>query len=105
MIEGLKVTVGGEELAALARKQADYHRSRGAFYATKAEALKGVPGNGPGYSGGDPHEQMVSKMKEHENAAMELDFTAGHLKPAEEYLLGHQDLMRLGIVRNARNFF
>ena len=105
MIEGLKVTVGGEELAALARKQADFHRSRGAWYATKAEALQGVPSNGPGYSGGDPHAQMVNKVKEHENFAMELDFIAGHLRPAEEYLLAAQDLARLGIVRNARSFF
>lgn len=105
MIEGLKVTVGAEELAALARKQANYHRTRYQFYATKAEAMKGVPGNGPGYSGSDPHEQMVVKMKEHENAAMELDFTADHLKPNEEYLLEQQDLARLGIVRNARYLF
>ena len=99
MIEGLKVTVPGPELRDLCMKQAEFHRERAGFYSTKAQALEGVPSNGPHYSGQDPRQQMQSKLAEHENATRELEFIAAHLIDSENYLLAAQDLQRIGIVR------
>ena len=107
MIQGLKVTVKASELRALCQKQAALHEDRAAFYKEKAKALEGMQSNGPNYgtTGQDPRQQMLAKQTEHQNAFHELEFVAEHLTVGEEYLLDSADLRRLGIIRNAHQFF
>lgn len=103
MIEGLKVTVHGDELFSLCMEQADFHRQRAAFYADKVRALEGVPSNASnGYSGQDPMQQMQAKLNEHKNAMCELQFIGAHVVRTEHYLLSSVDLQKIGIVR--KNF-
>ena len=102
MIEGLKVTVFGSEVAELAIGHAAYHRERAEAYSAQAVKMEGIEIEPSKFTsgGGDPREQLKSKKKEHEGAAQELDFIAAHLKPAEEYLLDLHDLVKLGIVKS-----
>jgi len=101
MIEGLKVTVLGSEVAELAIGHAAYHRERAEAYSAQAVKMEGIEIEPSKFtSGGDPCEQLKSKKKGHEGAAQELDFIAAHLKLAEEYLLDVHDMHKLGIVKS-----
>lgn len=107
MIEGLKVTVAGSEVAELAMKQASFHRERQAFYQGQLDLYAGQPQQMSGiqYSSmQDPKQAAQQKHSEHENKALHLEFIAAHLRADEQYLLTSQDLQVIGVVRE-RGFF
>ena len=103
-IQGLTVTVGGSELATLCRAQAAHHCARRDFYQAKVNALSGIDErdgsqNLSRTSARDPAEEMAHKVREHENAANELQFIIDHLEPDSNYMLGRGDLARIGVIR------
>ena len=107
MIEGLKVTVAGTEVAELATKQASFHRERQAFYKGQLDLYSGQIQNMAGvqYSSmQDPRQAAQQKHSEHENKALHLEFIASHLRADEQYLLESKDLQVIGVVRE-RGFF
>lgn len=107
MIEGLKVTVTGHEVAELARKQAAFHAGRAEFYnqqlALYANQLQGAPSL-QAYSNQDPRQAAQSKATEHQSKQEHLLFVADHIKVGEDYLLGDRDLKTLGIVKHSGIF-
>lgn len=108
MIEGLKVTVQGAEVAELALKQAAFHSTRAAFYgkqvAMYADQQAGNPGMQYMSSNQDPKAAATQKQTEHAEKASHLEFVAAHIKPSEEYLLDNQALATLGVLKSNRFF-
>ncbi len=106
VIEGLKVTVVGKEVAELATKQANIHFERAAFYAQHVELHAGmqVGGSSLTTSHQDPKEAAKNKRQEHQDKAEHLIFIAGHVKPEAEYLLDSSALASLGVLKNYRGF-
>ena len=100
MIEGLKVTIKGDELQRLCDKQAAHHTERAKAYRDQLESMRAANIEPANISGGDPLKALLSKEQEHEVEAAELDFYAAHIKRDEEYLLDRQDLVKLGIAKN-----
>lgn len=98
MIEGLKVSVGGAELAKIANDRADYHAERAATYHVQIESMTAAKVEGMQYSGGDPVKALSDRRQQHEGDAAELRFIAAHIDHAETYLLDRPALHRLGIV-------
>jgi hypothetical protein len=101
VIEGLKVTVDGVELVELCDKRAAHHRERAAVYnnqvqvmqENKIEAMHNT-------SAGDPTAQLRDKAKTHEAEAEEMTFIADHIEKDKCYLLGREDLVKLGITKS-----
>ena len=100
MIEGLKVTVSGDELRGLCTKRADHHRSRAKVYSQQVESMTVNEIEGMAYTNGDPRRALGDKRSQHENEAAELDFIAEHLVAAEDYLLDSAALQKLGICKS-----
>jgi hypothetical protein len=101
MIEGLKVTIAGTELVTLCESRAKYHDSRAGFYAAQKEALPDIDENVPTFSNVSkrPQDMMQERIASHNAEAAELRFLAAHIKTDESYLLGREDLSKLGIVQ------
>jgi len=101
VIEGLKVTVTGHEVAELARKQAEFHASRAEFYNQQLAMYANHQQEAPSlmYSNQDPRQAAKSKATEHQAKQEHLLFIADHIKVDEVYLLGDSDLWTLGIVK------
>ena len=102
VIEGLKVTVSGKEVAELAKKQASFHESRAAFYAKQIEMYADVQSGSPGIqytSQQDPKAAAQQKQQEHQHNANHLNFIASHLKEDAEYMLDDRALSTLGILK------
>lgn len=97
MIEGLKVTIQGHELVELCQKRADYHHERAAAYESEIASLKANRIEGMQYTNGDPINSMTEQKKMHEHEAGEMNFIAQHVNMQEDYLLGREDLFKLGI--------
>lgn len=108
LIDGLKVTVTGKEVAELAEKQANFHAERAAFYEKQVEVYAGVQGGSPGLqytsSHQDPKAAAQQKQIEHSNKAEHLSFIAAHIKADAEYLLGSDALATLGVIKGNRFF-
>lgn len=106
VIEGLKVTVGGKEVAELATKQAKFHTERAAFYAKQVELYAGIQGGGGSLttSHQDPKEAAQHKRQEHQGKADHLIFIAGHVKADAEYLLDSSALSTIGVLKGYRGF-
>ncbi len=102
MIEGLKVTIVGTELRDLCAKRADHHRERSKAYAEQIVSMERNKVEGMNYSGGDPMQALTDKKSQHDGEAGELDFIAEHLQATEQYLLGRDDLHKLGIANRGR---
>jgi hypothetical protein len=101
MIEGLKVTVPGMELAELCEKRARYHRDRAVVYRNQVQVMQENKIEGMhNTSAGDPAAQLRDKAKTHDGDADEMDFIADHVVLAETYLLGREDLVKLGITKS-----
>lgn len=103
IIEGLLVTVPGQELKALAWKRATYHRDRAVTYRNQAQALADAGIDAPAFatSGNlDPKVGSINKAKEHEQQGDEMDFIAYHIDVTAVYQLDRSDLERLGIVKS-----
>lgn len=107
VIEGLKVTVAGAEVAELATKQANFHSGRAAFYSKQVELYAGVQDGSPGVqytSHQDPKAAALQKQEEHQHKADHLTFIAAHIKADAEYLLDNSALATLGVVKGGRLF-
>jgi hypothetical protein len=100
MIEGLKVTIVGNELRELCAKRADHHRDRSKVYGEQIAMMEKNEVEGMNYTGGDPKRALADKQTEHESQAGEMDFIAAHLVADEQYLLDSQALVRLGIAKS-----
>ena len=96
MIEGLKVTVKAEELRDLCIKRADHHESRAAVYEKQVAEMKRDRVEAAPFTNGDPVAALESRRETHASEGKELRFIADHLA-AGEYLLGKEDLHKLGI--------
>lgn len=106
VIDGLKVTVVGQEVAELATKQANFHAERAAFYAKQVELYAGIAG-GEGAlatSHQDPKSSAKQKQQEHQEKADHLNFIAAHVKADAEYLLDNSALSTLGVLKGNRFF-
>jgi len=107
IIEGLKVTVVGAEVADLAKKQAAFHAGRAAFYGKQVELYAGVQEGAPGIqytSHQDPKAAAMQNQEEHQQKADHLSFIADHVKADAEYLLDNAALATLGVLKGGRFF-
>lgn len=100
MIEGLKVTVTGVDLIGLCRARADYHRERSEKYTQQIEAMKKDRIEGMNYTNGDPVKALEERRATHDSEYGELVFIADHIDKSESYLLGREDLVKLGITKS-----
>ena len=101
MIEGLKVTVDGSELVELCLSRSQWHSERAELYRNQALSIEANKLEGMhNTSAGNPAEQLKEKAKTHEADSSELNFIAKHLVPGESYLLGREDLQKLGITKS-----
>ena len=100
MIEGLKVTVNGDELKELALKQAAFHKERIAFYTKQLDAFNAIADQGrQNDSRQSPVDATKQKIKEHTVKADYIHFVSSHLVASEEYLLSESDLIQIGVIR------
>lgn len=101
MIEGLKVTVDGKELMDLCASRSRWHAERAELYRNQAVSIEANKLEGMhNTSAGNPAEQLKEKAKTHDSDAAELKFIAQHLVTSETYLLGREDLAKLGITKS-----
>jgi hypothetical protein len=100
MIEGLKVTIKGDELISLCRSRASHHRERAAKYAEQVKSMESDQIEGMNYTNGNPIQSLKDRQVTHNSEADELDFIAAHLVTIESYLLGRDDLAKLGITKS-----
>ena len=100
MIEGLKVTLTGEKLKALAISHAEHHESRMLTYAAQVESMTKAKVEGMEYTNGDPIRNLTERREQHASAASELRFIADNIKLSEEYLLDNSDLVKLGVLKS-----
>ena len=100
MIEGLQVKVVGQELRELCETRSKYHSERALVYEQQAKAMEEAKIEGANVSGGDPVQNLKSKMESHLAEADEMKFIAAHIDINECYLLGREDLYKLGIVKS-----
>lgn len=99
MIEGLKVTVAGAELAELCLARVKFHDDRRAFYEQQKQALPDIDDSGPSLSNvsSRPQDMMQERIKNHRAEGDEMRFIAAHINLTETYQLGREDLTKLGI--------
>ena len=93
MIEGLKVTVTGEELKALCRRRASQHMDNAEL--CDADAKRHRSNNLT-----IPAAKAEEKAEWHRGNVEEMNFIAEHVYITEEYRLNRADMQILGIVRN-----
>jgi hypothetical protein len=101
MIEGLKVTIDGSELKTLCDTRAKFHDERARFYEQQKEALPDIDETMTGFSISNskrPQEMMQERIASHKAEAAELRFIGAHINMEESFLLGRDDLQKLGIV-------
>jgi hypothetical protein len=97
MIGGMKVTLSASKLGDLCTARAVYHEGRVEVYREQVANFKASGIEGVQMTNGDPTVALVAKCGEHKNAAEELRFIADNLDPVERYVLGRDDLHKLGI--------
>jgi len=98
VIEGLKVTVVGNELKSLCLARANYHTSRAKHYREQQTALPDADDGAGQHSSKQSLEETIrSRIAHHEGEAAELQFIAGHLMDAAQYRLDRSALVKLGI--------
>lgn len=100
MIEGLKVTVSGVELAKLCVDRAKHHLERAEKYQLQITSMNADRIEGMSYTNGDPVKTLEDRKSTHESEAFELDFIARHIVESETYLLQREDLVKLGITKS-----
>lgn len=98
MIEGIKVTIGGQELVKLAQDHATALVKKAAILTGKLGVIDEVSSAGKSFN---PADEARQKIKRYEADAAELVFIADHLELNETYLLGRSDLAQLGIIKSA----
>ena len=101
MIEGLKVIVDGPELVDLCMGRSVWHLDRSRLYRQQAVAMEANRLEGmQNTSAGNPVDQLKEKARGHEADYEELQFIAKHVDLKENYLLGRDDLVKLGITKS-----
>lgn len=100
MIEGLKVTITGQELKELCVKRSEFHIGRSKVYQEQLCNMENTEVEGMTYSNGDPKRSLKDKKDQHLSDAGELEFISKHLNLNEEYLLDITDLVKLGIAKS-----
>lgn len=100
MIEGLKITIGGDELKGLCLKRAEHHQERAKVYSQQIVSMENANVEGMNYSGGDPRRALAEKRDQHENESSEMQFISEHLQTNEQYLLDSTALIKLGITKS-----
>lgn len=102
MIEGMRVTVNGKELILLCKNRAIHHLERAEKYQLQIVSMKQnmLEGGMTNSSSRDPVKDLEERRSQHESEASEMEFTANHILAEEEYLLGRDDLVRLGIAKS-----
>lgn len=120
MIEGLKLRIPSEELAAHCKERSAYHKRRGeqktaelpalrdAMDRVKTagrQALENLPSSVPHMNKGgyaveheDPVKALETDIRMHQNSALVFAYFAEHFFP-EVYVLGEADLQRLEILK------
>lgn len=103
MIEGIIVTLTGNELKKLCKECATHHRKRAKVYADQIKTMKKnqIEVAQHQYSG-DPFENLKSRLESHTDDASEMEFIAEHLDLKEKYRLERRDLERLHICKSSR---
>jgi len=89
MIDGLKVTITGEELRQLLERRAELHRGRAAHWQRELER---TPEQQTEEAPLLPDQICENEADRHEWRADVLDFLREHLEPLEVYRLGESDL-------------
>jgi len=101
MIEGLKVTIKGEELRKLCLSRAEFHENRAKLIEQQKQSLSENEGEDHSsdstFSNKGPEDLMRDKIRRHRSQAAELTFYADHLVLTEDYFLDASDLSKLGI--------
>ena len=98
MIEGIKITIQGSELAQLCRNQALHHRRRVEFWEKQLRDECAAPIDVmASLSGVDQKRVAGRKISEHRFHATELEFIAEHLENSETYQLTRSDFGFLGL--------
>lgn len=100
VIEGLKVTVSGVELRDLCLKREEHHESRVATYEAQIASMNASRIEGMNYTGGDPVRALEDKKSTHAAEADEMRFIAEHIDISMRYILGREDLVKLGIAKS-----
>jgi hypothetical protein len=107
MIEGLRVTVPGTEVKALLEERAKYHSQRSSDYRRTWETLSAAMGSlqeedMPKMSSmnNDPVAQAKAGIERHTAKEKENTFMAKFVKTEEDFLLGTEDLHRLGVIES-----
>lgn len=100
MIEGLKVTVSGEELSQLCTRWAEHHHERAKIYADQIKSMEEAKiESAVNMTNGDPIAALKSQEERHVAEASEMEFIAKHLVRTESYLLDNSDLARIGVTK------
>jgi hypothetical protein len=100
MIEGLKVTVNAVELQQLCNDRVRHHSDRAEKYQQQIDSMKADSIQGMAYTNGDPVKALEDRRQQHESEAMEMNFIAAHIDMSHSYLLGREDLVKLGITKS-----
>jgi len=100
MIEGIKVTVLGDELRMLCLNRAEHHKQRVQAYTEQVANMESAAVEGMNYTNGNPVQALKDRIKSHAGDADEMEFIASHVKLQEEYLLDSSDLVKLGVARS-----
>lgn len=103
MIEGLKVTIAGQKLHELLLDRSEHHQKRAGDYKRQIESIQIDSQDAQAFavsSMRDPRQELKQHLDKHENIASELKFLATHLDQTEVYLLGDDDLQRLGVLKS-----
>jgi len=98
MIEGLRVTVDGEELALLCKDRAIQNLERAKEWAEKIVERQQNPVQEVYGSGVVTMSEMRMRREHYETDAAALEFLGNHIDASEKYLLGRDDLVKLGIL-------
>ena len=89
MIDGLKLTLTGEELRQMLQERADHHRASAARWSHEAER---TPEEQTEEEPLLPEHMCENEAERHEWRAEVLEFIREHLEPLEVYRLGESDL-------------
>lgn len=98
MIEGLKVTIAGDELRTLCYERADRCQSQADKADDQAGSIERDALGATGYTNGDPVRALRDLKERYAAEAKELRFIGDHIDIDEEYYLQRADLAYLGIV-------
>jgi hypothetical protein len=101
MIEGLKITVPGTEVAKRLSERAAYHRTRKGEYEQRVKTLEqaGVEQREARLSSySDPLREARDGVQRHDEKANEYEYLARFVDVNQTFLLDTSDLARMGVL-------